>query len=86
MFMVLRECRKNYCQAINIYAECYFIRERKSHMAFKRLLERFIAYGIVKEKKRKTATNDENILAAIQLNSTINVAIYYISTVIRKRM
>jgi len=38
MFMVLRECRKNYCQAANIYTECYPTRERKLHMVFKRLL------------------------------------------------
>jgi len=69
IFMVLREYRKNYCQTANKYVECYLTRERKSHMAFKRLLERFIAfylYGIMKVKKRrtrrKTATDENNKL------------------------
>jgi len=47
-------------------------------MAFKRLSERFIAYGIVKEKKRtrrKTAIDENaiNILAAVQMNLTISI-------------
>jgi len=58
------------------YYERYFNRERKLHMVFKRLSERFIAYGSVKEKKRtrrKTATDGNviNILAAVQSNSMI---------------
>jgi len=75
--MVLGECRRNYRQAANTYAERYPNRERKSYMVFKRL-ECFIAYDTMKEKKEhkeKTATYDENavnILAAFQLNSTIS--------------
>jgi len=50
MFMILGECRKNYRQAANMYAERYPNRKRKLHMAFKRLLECFIAYDTKKEK------------------------------------
>jgi len=72
--MILGDCKKNYHQTANTHAEDYFNHERNSHMTFKWLLERFIAYDIVKEKKRtrrKTTTNDENainILAIVQLN------------------
>jgi len=64
MFTVLGECRKNYRQAANTYTERYLNHEKKSHVSFKRLSERFIAYGTVKEEKRtrrKTATNENAI-------------------------
>jgi len=48
--MILEECKKNYRQAANTYAKRYSNRERKLHMAFKRLSEHFIAYVTVKEK------------------------------------
>jgi len=77
-FMILGECRKNYRQATNTYAKHYPNRERKSHVALKRLLERFIAYDTVKKKtRRKTAINDENTintLAAVHLNPTISTS------------
>jgi len=40
--MILEKCKKKYRQAVNTYAEHYSNRERKSHMTFKRLSERFI--------------------------------------------
>jgi len=53
MFLILGKYRKKYHQAANIYAERYPNHERKSHMAFKWLSERFITYGERKEKYMK---------------------------------
>jgi len=54
MFIVLGECRKNYRQATNTYAERYPNREKKLHMTFKRLLDLFyFAYGMATVKKKK---------------------------------
>jgi len=56
MFIVLGECRKKYRQAANTYTECYPNRERKLHMVFKWLMERFIAYCEGKEKNMKKSS------------------------------
>jgi len=57
MFILLGECiyRKNYRQAANTYVECYPNREKKSHVAFKRLLKHFYClwYYTKKEHEEK---------------------------------
>jgi len=58
-----------------MYAERnYSNREKKSHMAFERLSERFIAYYCLYWKGKKTVTNDENAINifAVPLNLTIS--------------
>ena len=49
MLMVLRECRKRYRNGQNLYAARYPDRQQKSHMAFKRLADRFYRFGTVKQ-------------------------------------
>ena len=60
--MVLRECRKHYRNAQDLYAAHYPDREQKSHMAFKRLADRFCRFGTVKQTrvKRRPIVNQNN--------------------------
>ena len=48
MLMVLRECRKHYRNVQDLYAARYPDRQKKSHMASKRLADRFCRFGTVK--------------------------------------
>ena len=49
MLMVLGECRKHYRNAQDLYVARYPDRQQKSHMAFKRLADRFCRFGTVKQ-------------------------------------
>ena len=49
MLMVLGKCRKHYRNAQDLYAPRYPDRQQKSHMAFKRLADRFCRFGSVKQ-------------------------------------
>ena len=65
--MVLGECRKHYTNAQDLYAVRYPNRQRKSHMAFKRLADRFCRFGTVKQKrvKRRPIVNENNAAAIL---------------------
>ena len=73
MLIVLGECRKYYRNAQDLYAARYPDRQQKSHMAFKRLADRFCLFGTVKQTrvKRRPIVNENNapaILAFAALN------------------
>ena len=73
MLMVLGECRKHFRNAQDLYAACYPNRQQKSHIAFKRLADRFCRFGTVKQTrvKRQPIVNENNtaaILAFAALN------------------
>ena len=73
MLMVLGECRKHYRNSQDLYAARYPDRQQKSHMAFKRLADRFCHVGTVKQArvKRRPIINENNaatILAFAALN------------------
>ena len=53
MLMVLGECRKHYRNAQDLYAARYPDKEHKSHMAFKRLADRFCRFRTVKQTQVK---------------------------------
>ena len=67
MLMVLEECRKHYSYAQDLYAARYLDRQRKSHMAFKRLADRFCRFGTVKKTqvKRQPIVNENNAAAIL---------------------
>ena len=74
MLMVLGECRKHYRNAQDLYAAPYPDRQQKSHMAFKRLADRFFRFGTVKQTRVKcrpivNENNATTILAFAALNS-----------------
>ena len=71
MLMVLGECRKHYRNAQDLYAACYPDRQQKSHMAFKRLVDRFCRFGTVKETrvKRRPIVNENNAAAILAFAS-----------------
>ena len=62
MLMVLGECHKHYRNAQDLYAARYPDRHQKSHMAFKRLVDRFCRFGTVKQTrvKRRPIVNENN--------------------------
>ena len=71
--MVLGECRKHYRNAQDLNAARYPDRQQKSHLAFKRLADRFCRFGTVKQTqvKRRPIVNENNtaaILAFAALN------------------
>ena len=73
MLMVLGECREHYRNAQDLYAARYPDRQQKSHMAFKRLANRFCSFGTEKQArvKRRPIVNENNaasILAFAALN------------------
>ena len=73
MLMVLGECCKHYRNVQDFYAARYPDRQQKSHMAFKRLADRFCRFGAVKQTqvKRRPIFNENNaaaILAFAALN------------------
>ena len=73
MLMVLGQCRKHYRNVQDLYAAPYPDRQQKSHMAFKRLAERYCRFGTVKQTrvKRRAIVNENNadaILAFAALN------------------
>ena len=73
MLLLLGECRKHYRSAKDLYAARYPDRQQKSHMAFKRLADRFCRLGTVKQTrvKRRPIVNENNaaaILAFAALN------------------
>ena len=73
MLMVLGECRKHYRNAQDLYAARYPDKQQKSHVAFKRLADRFCPFGTVKQTrvKRRPIVNENNaaaILAFAALN------------------
>ena len=53
MFMVLGECHKHYINAQDLYVARYLDMQQKSHMAFKRLANRFCRFGTVKQTRVK---------------------------------
>ena len=71
--MVLWECREHNRNAQDLYAARYPDRQQKSHMAFKRLADRFCGFGTVKQARveRRPIVNENNasaILAFAALN------------------
>ena len=73
MLMVLRKCRQHYRNAQDLYGARYPDRQPKSHMAFKRLADRFCCFGTVKKTRvqRRPIVNENNaaaILAFTALN------------------
>ena len=73
MLMVLGECRKHYGNAQDLYASRYPDRQQKSHIAFKRLADRFCRFGTMKQTrvKRRPIVNKSDaagILAFAALN------------------
>ena len=73
MLMELGECRKHYRNTQDLYAARYTDRHQKSHIAFKRLSDRFCRFGTVKQTrvKRRPIVNENNaadILASAALN------------------
>ena len=73
MFMVRGECHKHYRNAQDLNAARYPDRQQKSHMAFKRLTDRFCPFGTVKQTRveRRPIVNENNaaaILAFAALN------------------
>ena len=73
MLMVLGKCRKHYRNVQDLYAARYPDRQQKSHMAFKRLADRFYRFGTVKQirVKRRPIVNKNNA-AAILAFAAIN--------------
>ena len=76
--MVLRECRKYYRNSQDFYAARYLNRQQKSHMAFKRLADRFCRFGTVEQTpiKHRPIVNENNaaaILAFAALNSHASI-------------
>ena len=71
--VVLGECRKYYRNAQDLYATRYPDRQQKSHMAFKRLAERFCRFGTVKQTrvKRRPIVNENNA-AAVSAFTALN--------------
>ena len=74
MLMVLGECRKHYRNPQGLYAARYPDRQRKSHMAFKRLADRFCRVSTEKQTqvKRRPIVNETHaaaILAFAALNA-----------------
>ena len=67
MLMVLGECRKHYRNAQDLYAARYPDRQQKSHMALKRLADRFWRFGTVKQTrvKRRSIVNENNAAAIL---------------------
>ena len=73
LLMVLRECRKHYRNAHDLFAAHYPDRQQKSHMSFKRLADRFCRFGTVKQSRFKrrpivSKNNTAAILAFVALN------------------
>ena len=54
--VVLGQCRKHYRNAQDLYAARYPHRQQKSHMASKRLANRFCRFGTMKNTSQ-TSTN-----------------------------
>ena len=73
MLTLLGECRKHYRNAQDLYAARYPDRQQKSHMAFKRLADRFCHFVTVKQTriKRRPIVNDNNA-TAILAYATLN--------------
>ena len=74
MLMVLGKCRKYYRNAQDFCAVRDLDRQQKSHMAFKRLPDRFCRFGTVKQTrvKHRPIVNENNaaaILAFAALNT-----------------
>ena len=65
--MVLGECRNHYKNAQDLYAIHYSDRQPKSHMAFKRLADRFCRFGTVKQTrvKHRPIVNENNAAAVL---------------------
>ena len=65
--MMLGECRKHCRNAQDLYAARYPDRQRKSHMAFKRLADRLCRLGTAKQTrvKRRSIVNGNNAAAIL---------------------
>ena len=74
IFMVPGECRKHYRNAQDLYTARYPDRRQKSHMALKRLADRFCRFGAVKQTqvKRRSIVNENNG-AALSAIATLNL-------------
>ena len=71
--MVLGECRNHYRNAQDLYAACYPDSQQKSHMAFKRLADRFCRFGTVKQTRvKRWPIVNENNAAAILAFAALN--------------
>ena len=73
MLMVLGECCKHHRNAQDLYASRYPDRQQKSHIAFKRLADRFCRFGTVRQTRLKcrpivNKNNAAAILAFAALN------------------
>ena len=53
MLIVLGEWSEHYRNAQDFYADRYAERQQKSHMASKRIADRFCRFGTVKQKRVK---------------------------------
>ena len=67
MLMMLGECRKHHRNAQDLYAARYPDRQQKSHIAFKRLANRFCRFGTVLQTqvKRRPIVNENNVVAIL---------------------
>ena len=73
MLMVLGKCRKHYRNAQDLYAARYPDRQQKSHMAFKRLADRFCRFSTVKQTRfKRRPIVSENSAAAILAFAALN--------------
>ena len=73
MLTMLGECRKHYRKAQDLYAAHYADRQQKSHMTFKRLVDRFCRFGTVKQTRvKRRPIIDENNAAAILAFAALN--------------
>ena len=67
MLMVLGEWSKHYRNAQQLYGTHYSDRQQKSHIAFKRLADRFCRFGTVKQTrvKHRPIVNENNAAAVL---------------------
>ena len=73
ILMVLGACRKHYRHAQDLYAAPYPDSQQRSHMAFKRLADRFCRFGTVKQTGVKyPPIVNENNAAAILAFAALN--------------
>ena len=67
MMMVLGECRKDYRNAQDLYAARYPGRQQKSHMAFKRLADRFYRFGTMQQTRVKRRPIVKDVLLPVDV-------------------
>ena len=63
MLMALGECRKYYRNAQDLYVARYPDRQKKSHMAFKRIADRFCRFGTCsRQMEEKSGISQRSVL------------------------